>query len=606
MRARLAYSALSAAVLIAAIGFAAPSPRRVTIRWEASVTLSQRVAAEQSLGVQNARSEDERTWSYDVPDDVALLPGIISHPLIEDTHRIDRDRLAFSPELPASRARVRAIYQSAPLRFIATQWPVVAALLLVVGLVADWPRIRATFTSAPDAVVVPAILAVAFIARLVLVMSGGQLYWPDEDRALQSRVIVEEFEAGEPLAAWARATESAHPLFKVLGVLPALVEVHYASDARPTAAFFALFSVLNIWLLARIARRLGADAVESSLAALLFAASTSVLYFSRHLFPYDAAMTFGLLSLYAGSKADGCWRESVVCGVCAALCFLTYFGYWTLGGAACVIHVLRDRSWRHVIRRGLRTVIGLAMPLLLLIGVAAATGGRVIANTRSFMSDVNQGVFAEGWRVPVEYLWEAEHGLLLLWIAAVVISVVAWRRWLDVPRVRVGLMGALFTYGTLAVLSTGLEAFVVYGRLARQLVPFFCLITAAVLAQAIARRPATARLAFPLLAAAIVLQAAVNARPVFAQQFPREFIPRGEAAAGRLGASRATPLYAAHLYPPAPVDEPVDHVEALAAAHPLQFRPYQYEGFTPRERQFLRSADIRMRMLMPAGDRRAD
>ena len=325
MRARIAYVALSAAVLIAAIGFAAPSPPRITIRWEPSVTLSQRIAAEQSLGVHNARAEEERTWSYEVPD-AALLAGIISHPLIEDTHRIDRDRLAFSPELPASRARVRAIYQSAPLQFIATQWPVVATLLLVVGLVADWPRIRATFTSAPDRVVVPTILAVAFIARIVLVMSGGQLYWPDEDRALQSRAIVEELEAGEPLAAWAHATESAHPLFKVLGVLPAVVAVNYALDARPAAAFFALFSVLNIWLLARIARRLGADAVESSLAALLFAASTSFLYFSRHLFPYDAAMTFGLLSLYAGSKADGSWRESLVCGFCAALCFLTYFG----------------------------------------------------------------------------------------------------------------------------------------------------------------------------------------------------------------------------------------------------------------------------------------
>ena len=603
MRARIAYAALSTAVLIAAIGFAAPSPRRVTIRWEPSVRLSQRVAAEQSLGVLNPRAEEERTWSYDVPD-AALLPGIISHPLIEDTHRIDRDRQVFSPELPAARARVRAIYQSAPLQFIATEWPVVATLLLMVGLVADWPRIRATLTSAPDRVVVPAILAVAFIARLVLVMSGGQFYWPDEDRALQSRVIVEELEAGDTRAAWAYATESAHPLFKVLGVLPAVLAVNYTSDARPAAAFFALFSVLNIWLLARIARRLGADGVESSLAALLFAAATSLLYFSRHLFPYDAAMTFGLLSLHAGSKADGSWRESIVCGFCAALCFLTYFGYWTLGGAACVIHVLRDRSWTHVIRRGFRTVIGLATPLLLLIGLAAATGGRAIANTRSFMTDVNQGVFAEGWRVPFEYLWEAEHGLFLLWMVAVVIGVAAWRRWWDVPRVRVGLMGALFIYGTLAVFSTGFEAFVVYGRLARQLVPFFCLVSAAVLAQAIARRPAIASLAYPLLAAAIVMQAAVNARPVFAQQFPREFIPRGEEAAGRQGASRATPLYATHLYPPAAVDVPAGHVEAIAAAHPLQFRPYQYEGFTPQERQFLRSADIRMRMLMPAADAR--
>jgi hypothetical protein len=32
-------------------------------------------------------------------------------------------------------------------------------------------------------------------------------------------------------------------------------------------------------------------------------------------------------------------------------------------------------------------------------------------------------------------------------------------------------------------------------------------------------------------------------------------------------------------------------------AHPMQFRPYQYEGSEPMERQVLRSNDIAMRLL---------
>jgi hypothetical protein len=600
MRAHIAYTALIAAVVVAALGLGAPSPRRVNIRWAESVTLAQRVAAEQSLGLRGARPEEARTWSYEVPD-ASLIPGIITHPQIEDTHRIDRDRRAFSPELPAARASMRRVYESAPLQVIAAHWPILSGALLAIALGAAWPPLRAALSSAPDRVLIPAILAAALASRLVLVVAGGQFYWPDEDRYRQSRAMVEELAAGNARAAWNRATESAHPLFKALGLVPAAVEWTYMQDPRIPAAFFALFSVFNIWLLAGIARRLGAGAIETVLVALLFAASTSFLYFTRHLFPYDVAMTFGLLSLHAGSRPDASWRASIACGCWAALCFLAYFGYWTLGGAACVIHVLRDLSRAHVVRRGVLTAVGLATPLLLLVSAMTLTGGSLVTNTRSFMADVNQGTFAEGWRVPVEYLWHAEQGLLVLWIVAIGICIAAWRRWLAVPAVRAGLIGLLCVYGALAVFSTGLEAFVVYGRLARQLVPFLCLVTAAVLTRIAVRRPSFARAMLPAIAAAVLIQAAVNARQVFAQQFPLEFVPRGEQAAGRMGATRAVPLYTRHLYPPAAMDIPAGSVEAAAAPHPLQFRPYQYEGYTRQERQFLRSTDIRMRVLIPVG-----
>jgi hypothetical protein len=35
----------------------------------------------------------------------------------------------------------------------------------------------------------------------------------------------------------------------------------------------------------------------------------------------------------------------------------------------------------------------------------------------------------------------------------------------------------------------------------------------------------------------------------------------------------------------------------------LQFRPYQYEGFTPEQRRLLRSTDMRMRVLIPAAEK---
>ena len=173
---------------------------------------------------------------------------------------------------------------------------------------------------------------------MVIVVAGGQFYWPDEDRYRQSRAMVGILAPGEAKP----AVSLDHFLFKAIGRAPAALESAYLEDARIPATFFALFSVVNILLLAGIARRLGADAVESGLVALLFAASTSFLYFTRHLLPYDVAMTFGLLAIRAGITPDMSWRTSLVCGAWASLCFLTYFGYWTFGGAACVIHVLQN------------------------------------------------------------------------------------------------------------------------------------------------------------------------------------------------------------------------------------------------------------------------
>ena len=617
MRSRIAYTALTAAIGVAMVGLATPGPRRVNIRWAESVTLSQRIAAERALGVRRPLPEAERTWSYEVPDH-AIIREIVASSLIQDTHHIDRDRSAFSPEVPASRARARRVYQSAPFRAATNYWPLISGVLMLSAIAAAWPGLRTTSAHAPDRVLIPLIVGAALISRLAIITTGGQFYWPDEERYKQSRDLVEDLAAGNLRTAWDRTMESAHPLFKVIGLLPAVVEWNYIQDSRIPAVFFALFSVVNVWLLAAVARRLGADAAESVLVALLFAAATSNLYFARHLFPYDVSMTFGLLALRAGvtgvrliadttsvrvktdtTRDAGSWRSSVACGAWAALAFLAYFGYWTLGGAACVIHVLGGRSIRMLFRRGLLTAAGLAAPLLLLVGTSMLLGGNVVGNTRTFSSDVNQGTFAEGWRVPLEYLWHAEHALFVLWIVAVFVCLVGWRRWLAVSRVRAGLIGLLVVYGTLAVFSTGFGAFVVYGRLARQLVPFFCLVTAAVLAGLTVRAPKRQAILWAA-GVAIVIQAAFNARPVFVQQFPPEFITRGERVAGERGASHAVALYAMHVYPPKKLDMPAGYVDAFVALHPLQYLPYQYEGYTPRERQFLRSTDIRMRMLMPA------
>jgi hypothetical protein len=50
---------------------------------------------------------------------------------------------------------------------------------------------------------------------------------------------------------------------------------------------------------------------------------------------------------------------------------------------------------------------------------------------------------------------------------------------------------------------------------------------------------------------------------------------------------------------PEPVTLPKRYRVVREAPHPLQFLPYQYEGYTPAQRSALRATDIRMRLIVP-------
>ena len=229
------------------------------------------------------------------------------------------------------------------------------------------------------------------------------------------------------------------------------------------------------------------------------------------------------------------------------------------------------------------------------IGSDALFGGRLIESYRTFGAQVTQGDYQEGWRLPFEYLWHAEHGLLILWLASLAWCLATVRRSAASPRVRVGLAGLLIAFATLAISSTLLHMFVVYGRLARQLVPFFCLLTAFALGRIWASRSRVVRGLVPATIVILVAQAAHNSRRHYNKRF--RTISSASAEFGRershLG-ERGT-----HL-PRASQGRPSRSVRfdlPFWAPHPLEFLPYQCEGYTPAQRRVLRLTDIRMRIL---------
>jgi hypothetical protein len=444
-------------------------------------------------------------------------------------------------------------------------------------------------------------LAGSLLIRLVLVQLGGQFYWQDELRYLDARAAVAEIANGNWRAAATRCATGDHPLFRVVGLVPATIEhVAGVEDSRIPAAFLAAFSVMNVWLLALIARRMGASEWEAVLATVAGAAANVLLYWARHISPYDVSMTLVLMGLLLGVGSDRL-RASAYCGVLAALAFLVYAGYWTLAGVALAIHGFQSPSFRVRARRAAAASIAMAATLVTVIGAGTLLGSPVLTRLLAFSGTVTQGLYSEGWSLPFEYLWEAEHLVLIVWMAAAATS--AWRalRRRATERERIWLLGLAMVYAALFVTSVVLHKFVVYGRLARQLVPFFCLLTANRLEVLRTSRSRAIRLGFAAALAGLVAQSLVNFRGPLGQSFPLDFA-RDDSRRGNYGIRRRYGVVAAVNADIDPLQDPISVpaycVTLKEAPHPSQYLPYQYEGYTPAVRAKIRSRDLRMRLLL--------
>src|SRR4051812_243392 len=572
-----------------------PGPPRINIRWTSDTTDQTRAAAEGELRLMSPIWREGRTWSYvllDTSDD--HVRQVIQHPAVEDRAYIGPGN-TLTPDAPWLRAWFQARYGRAPVRWLAASWWFIGPVLCFAGVLGLWPSVR-TWSAATD-LRVAAVLIVAAALRVRLIVSGGQFYWPDEEQYRGARVLLAALTGNrEALNDVLRAPAAL--MLKAVGAVPAVVEALTGENAHVPALFFGSCSIVCIWLLAAIARRLGASRDEQFLAALLGAGSIVLFYMSRHLLSYDLALMLGLFGMYVGVRRPLAPFASVLTGLWSVAAFFAYAGAWPLAGAVCAIHVLDAPTVRDAIRRALLVAAGVApIVVAMMLGYEAA-GLSWVDLLRGFAGTITQGEFAEGWVLPFAYLWYAEHLLLIGWTAAVVWCVWRFRVAVQTRLTRAGLIGVICVYVSLAASSTLLHRFVVYGRLTRPLVPFLCLLTAAMLGTVLMRIAVPRRrIALPLVVVCVVAQAAYNFRIPLQQEYPAGFIARIER--GYSGPHAF--VNARHLYPgPEPVRVPPGYREAASARHPLQFLPYQYEGFTERERQVLRSTDIRMRVFVPA------
>jgi hypothetical protein len=485
------------------------------------------------------------------------------------------------------------------------------------------------------------LVGVCVALRWWLVFAGGQFWFPDEKRFWWSGIVVYRLGQGlwkpalEPILEW-----NQHPGFTCLGCVPVAIhwawarltglsigEMPFEATVRSSAALLSLASVISILLIRTIVRRAGGDRAEALLAMALMAVSNTMFYYSRHTLPYDASLALALGSLAVGMRKGG-WGRLLFSGWLAGASFMTYYGYWAvvfvISGTVIVwkVATIREAGYR-LLWFGIGSLTWLG---IFAVGRAAVFGRSFLQGVLSFAAITPPQMYAEGWSTPGAYLWHAEHGLLISWLAAV-----AWILWAarsGRPVVTSGLTwiamaGAL--YLLLILSSVVLHRFVVYGRTARQLVPFLCLIGAFTGMRLWDRaRTVVGKRILQTGMVLLPLQAAWNFRVPLQQWFPRDVrrlvaaeygafteattvdCPKMEDEFATSGVvtqpTRYVLVNAQYLARFHGAKTPPQGVIVLRFAHPMQFTPYQYEKFTPREREFLRATDISMRLVDAAAE----
>lgn len=471
------------------------------------------------------------------------------------------------------------------------------------------------------------LLGASLAARVGLALQGGQLFFDDESRYLRGvdlyqAILRADFAGLVEVLKWPE-----HLAFNFINA--AVAPLHHALAffagrgdwSQPenihlslplAAAVLGLFSVLNLWLVNRIARAAGAGEDEALWATLLLAASNTLFFQARHLQPYDCALTAFLAALWLG-LGRGSPRRWLGGGALAALTFETYNGYWFLVPLLLGSLWLAPSAWPERLRLTAWWSLGFLGALLALMLPGLLLGGAHFRLTLvMFSGSARQGLFSEGWSLPFEFLWHSEG-----WIGGVLAAGLAFaataalRSDPAAPRLHRWLVLFALAWLLPAFFSVVLEKFVVYGRTVRPLLPFACLAAGWSLHRLATARP---RLA-PLLAVPVLTMAALNFAPHFFRIFPRDVEMQ---VLGQYGMVKRWLSFSGCIYQPLllPGERPglaladaqnlypvrdylgyPEGTELFSVAHPLTYAPYQYEGHTPRERALLRAHPPAIRLI---------
>ena len=480
-----------------------------------------------------------------------------------------------------------------------------------------------------------AVMLAAYALRLLLIVNGGQFYYPDEWRYRRSLEVADHLYQG-------RFTDAFNGLlryYKHHGIaaaklLPALFHrgIHGLTregpllwdktdyrqflplDFRISALIFAMPSVLSIGMIYLIARRAGADEAEALLGAFLLAAANTFFIWSKHLLPYDISMLLGLTVIYFALRlntaraVNGLWIGSLT-----FLTFWIYNGHLTLVIVIGLLYaVYLAQNPRQILIRSLAMV---SVALLFFIPIAVfnafAFNVDVIFKLTVFSSQVTHGDFAEGIVFPFLYFRDAEGGIALVWLIGLAFA--AWRLWHQPDgrrRGRLWLVCLLTLYLLMSLVSTGLQLFVLYGRTVRALAPFIVMLCAYGLTPWLLRYGRKALSLFIISVSALAL---TNFIPAIQQQYSYEIVrqvhreyddlsfettfslpSRYHMQMPEVPTARYKLINTGFYYPIAEIADRPEGEVLLEVSHPFNYKPWQYEGMTPAMREIVNRNDVKI------------
>jgi hypothetical protein len=336
-------------------------------------------------------------------------------------------------------------------------------------------------------------------------------------------------------------------------------------------------------------------------------------------------MFFGLFGLYVTLEDDANIGTSFWCGVISFLCLVTYNGYWPIAGFAMIVNLFygkKEEYW--LLKRPASLGLGFFTPLAILLGVCFVVGKDFFSDYQIYLQKIVQGSFSEGWRLPFEYFWHAEHLLVvivgLLIFLAFFMFFIKRNKFLSethaleggggnsIKYLSVTLGGTLFIYLCLAIPSNVTHTFVVYARTARQLMPFLALTAAYGLYQLRSWKPG-GRCLVNTVIVVLLVQAVWNYRLEYNIVYPRKFLQEiQERYPDFTVSSKMMRFYAPLVCQNSGLlvvnfhyiydwSQPLPSVQGdllIRAPHPIKFLPYQYDGYTPEQRQAIRKENFEM------------
>jgi hypothetical protein len=432
------------------------------------------------------------------------------------------------------------------------------------------------------------IIILSSILRLIIIIKGGQQFWPDESRYIESRIAIHKILSGYPYEAWQGLIGAPeHVFFKITGLIPAYMEKFIGENQYSPAIFFSIFSILNLWLIWKLAETTKADEFEALTALFLAAGANCLFYFSRHYLPYDLSLCLGLSACYYALVKGRFY--GFLAGILAALCFLAYNGYFMLSAFVLLCSTVSSfqQEGRPSIARLSKIALGFLAPLVVLSVAGLYLDKDVAKKLGEFSNTITQGDLGRSITTIPQYFWSAENINSAILISAVIFSIYLWIKRLTNPGTGWAISAIVLLLMAFVAASDIFFKFTVYGRIARLIWPFVCLAAAASMTYAW-RRGGHWRLIAAVLLITYGIQASLNFSTPIGQWFPKEFNLVADkiiAQEKHSGVKNLSVIHTSFYFSPQSITkEPLPLQVVWSKRHPQQWAPYLFEGFTRNDR----------------------